>query len=128
MQTIKNCLLINAVTVSESESVIEVAKKMHKFQERRIFVLNSKKYPIGIISLVDMNDRVVAQGVDLKKTKAKDVMSYPIKIVFEVTTPIEEAKTKMILNDNYYCPVVEKGVLKGIINYSSILEALKNGN
>jgi hypothetical protein len=31
----------------------------------------------------------------------------------------------MIHNNNYYVPVVDKGKLKGLLNYSVILENLK---
>lgn len=124
-KTIQSCKLLKAVTVNENDSVIDVAKKLHDFQERRIFVIDKNSFPIGIISIVDINDRVVARGKDLKKTKAKDIMSYPIKIVLDINTPIEDAKKKMVLLDNYYCPVVEKDKLKGILNYSAILEVLK---
>jgi signal-transduction protein with cAMP-binding, CBS, and nucleotidyltransferase domain len=124
-KTIQSCKLLKAVTVNEDDSVIEVAKKLHDFQERRVFVLNKDSFPIGIISVVDINDRVVARGADLKKTKAKDIMSYPIKIVLDINMPVEEAKKKMVLLDNYYCPVIEKSKLKGVLNYSAVLEVLK---
>ena len=124
VKTLKDSFLIPIVTVSEKDNIIDVAKKIHKFQERRIFVINAKKFPVGIISLVDINDRVVAKGRDLKKTKAADVMTRPVKLVFDITTPLEEAKKRMIRADNYYCPVVEKGKIKGLTNYSGILEVL----
>lgn len=125
IKTLKKCSLIPAIAVSENESVIEVAKKLHRFQERRIFVVNNKKFPVGIISIVDINDRVVANGLDIKKTKARDIMSYPIKIILDINTPIKEVKKRMVMKDNYYCPVVENGILKGLINYSNLLESLR---
>jgi CBS domain-containing protein len=119
-KTIKSCKIYGALSVEGNESVIEVAKKLCYFQERRVFVVNKKGELLGIISLVDINDRVVAKGKDLKKTIAKDIMSYPINLVFDIKTPIEKVKKAMILKDNYYCPVVEKRKLVGLINYSCI--------
>jgi len=126
-KTIKSCKLLKAVTVNENDSAVEVAKKLHAFQERRIIVVNKKNVPIGIISVLDINDRVVAKGKDIKKTKAKDIMSYPINLIVNINDSAEEVAKKMIARDNYYCPVVEKGILKGLVNYANIINCLKNG-
>lgn len=129
MTTLNSCKLLPVVSVRDLDSAVEVAKKLRDFQERRVFVVNSKHFPIGIISLVDINDRVVAKGRDLKKTKAKDFMSSPIKLVLESKETLENSKEKMILYENFYCPVVSKGKLKGVINYSILIDALsKNKN
>lgn len=122
---VKDINLIPALSVNLDESIVEVAKKLHYYQERRIFVVDKKKSPVGIISLVDINDRVVAKGKNPKTTKAKDVMSYPIKLVLECSTPLEEAKKMMIHNNNYYLPVVVKGKLSGLLNYCVVDKALK---
>ena len=128
METIKSCRLHTAVAVNENDSVVDVAKKIHEFQERRVLVLNKKKYPIGIISIVDINDRVVARNKDLKKTKAKDIMTYPIHLVLDENTPAKEALKKMVVKDNYYVPVVKNGALKGLLTYSSLANVLNKGN
>lgn len=128
IKTIKNLKLLPAISVGLEDSSVDVAKKLRKFQERRIFVVDKKSSPIGIISIVDINDRVVANGKNPKTTKAKDIMSYPLKLVLDINTPLEEAKKMMIHNNNYYIPVVEKGKLKGLLNYSILLENLKKKN
>jgi len=61
IKTIKHVRLIPVVTVELDDTAIAVAKKLHCFQERRIFVVDKKKFPIGVISVVDINDRVVAK-------------------------------------------------------------------
>jgi len=126
IKTVKSCYLVKAVSVDENDSVIDVAKKIHHFQERRVYVLNSKKFPIGIISVVDINDRVVAQGKDLKKTKAKDIMSFPLEIIADVNDSIKEIFGKMVQRDNFYVPVIENNALKGILTYASAVKELKN--
>lgn len=125
IKTIKQVKLLPIIFVKLEDSSVEVAKKLHDFQERRIFVINEKQFPAGIISIVDINDRVVAKGKNPKTIKAKDIMSYPLKLVLDINTPLEEAKKMMIHNNNYYVPVVEKQKLKGLLNYSAILESLK---
>lgn len=125
VKTIKQVKLLPFLSVDLEDSSVEVAKKLHDFQERRIFVVDKKKSPAGIISIVDINDRIVAKGKNPKTTKAKDIMSYPLKLILDINTPLEEAKKKMIHNNNYYIPVVEKSKLKGLLTYSTILESLK---
>ena len=127
IKTIKKVQLLPVLTVKLKDNAVSVAKKLHDFQERRIFVLDEKKSPVGIISIVDINDRVVARGRDPKKTQAKDIMSYPIKLIFDVNMPIE-AKKMMIHTNNYYVPIVEKRKLIGLLNYSTILGALSKKN
>lgn len=124
MGTKKDCEFLKGVTVNEEGNVIDVAKKLHKFQERRIFVLNKKRYPVGIISLVDINDRVVAEGRSLKKTLAKDIMSYPIEIVVDLKDISEKILKKMVLKDVFYAPVISNGRFKGILTYANLVRFL----
>jgi signal-transduction protein with cAMP-binding, CBS, and nucleotidyltransferase domain len=124
IKTLKSLKLLPVISCSLDDPVMDVAKKLSKFQERRIFVLDKKKTPVGIISIVDINDRVVAKGKSPKTTKAKDAMSYPLNLILDINVSLEEAKKMMIHNNNYYVPVVEKGKLKGLLNYSIILDTL----
>ena len=124
-KTIKQIELLPVITAGLDDNAVSVAKKLCDFQERRIFVVNEKKSPAGIISIVDINDRVVARGKDPKKTKARDIMTYPISLVVDVNDSSEEILKKMIQKDNYYVPVTKNGVLIGLITYANIMKALK---
>ncbi|HOW37043.1 MAG TPA: CBS domain-containing protein [Candidatus Pacearchaeota archaeon] len=124
-KTLKKFSLLPVITVKTEDTVIEVAKKLCDFQERRIFVLDNKKFPVGIISIVDINDRVVARGKDPKKTKAKEIMSYPLTLIADINDSSQEILKKMIQKDNYYVPVVEKGILKGLITYATLMKSSK---
>jgi predicted transcriptional regulator len=125
MKKVKSCGFLKGVVVDENKNIVEVSKLIRKFQERRIYVLNKKKNPVGIISIVDVNDRVVAENLDLKKTKAKDIMSYPLKLVVDVNEDVKAVASKMIELDIYYAPVVEKGIFIGVITYASLLNYFK---
>ena len=125
IKIIKQIELLPVITVGLDDSAVSVAKKLCDFQERRIFVVNEKKSPAGIISIVDINDRVVARGKDPKKTKAKDIMTYPISLIVDVNDSSEEVLKKMIQKDNYYVPVTKNSVLIGLITYANIMKALK---
>ncbi|MFH1503325.1 MAG: CBS domain-containing protein [Candidatus Diapherotrites archaeon] len=122
---VKDCEILPVLTVKLEDDAVTIAKKLHDFQERRIFVLNDKKAPVGIISIVDINDRVVARGKDPKKTKAKEIMTYPINLVIDVNDSLEEVMKKMIQTDNYYVPVTHKGILLGLLTYANIMKVFK---
>ena len=121
---IKDCEIHPVLTVKLEDDAVTVAKRLHDFQERRIFVVNEKKFPVGIISIVDINDRLVARGKDPKKTKAKEIMTYPVNLIVDLNDSIEEVLKKMIQKDNYYVPVTDKGVIKGLLTYASIMKVL----
>lgn len=124
MKLIKNCSLLKPVMSKQDDNVITVAKKLHECQERRLFVLDKNNRPVGIISIVDINDRVVAKGRDLKKTKAKDIMTHPLNLVVDINETVDDVARKMVERNTFYCPVTSKGVIKGLINYSGLM---KNG-
>ncbi len=123
---IKDCEILPVLTVKLEDDCVTVAKRLHDFQERRIFVLNEKKFPVGIISIVDINDRLVARGKDPKKTTAKDIMTYPVNIVVDLNDSADEVLKKMVQKDNYYIPVTDKGVIKGLITYANIMKKLSS--
>lgn len=125
IKTIKELKLLPFVSVGLEDSSVDVAKKLKNFQERRVFVLDEKQFPVGIISLIDINDRLVAENKNLKKTKARDIMSCPIRTILDINTSFEDARNIMIGNNNYYIPIVEKGKLKGLLNYSTLLKGLQ---
>lgn len=122
---VKDCEILPVLNVKLNDDAVSVAKKLHDFQERRIFVINEKKFPVGIISIVDINDRVVARGKDPKKTKVKDIMTYPINLIIDVNDSTEEVLKKMVQKDNYYVPVTHKGILVGLLTYANIIKALE---
>ena len=74
---IKDCDLRKVLDCDIGDSVINVAKKLKKNNERHIVVVDSGK-PLGLISTTDICNRVVAESKDLNKTKAKDIMTSPV--------------------------------------------------
>lgn len=108
--------IIPSENIRETENCVEVAKKLLKNRERRIFVVNSENFPVGVISLVDINDRLVALNRNVKKTKAREIMSRPIKLVVSEGEQIKDIKRKMKERKSSFCPVVGKKGMIGVIN------------
>ena len=122
---IKACSLIENFSCTEDESVIDAAKKLSEVSLRHIFVLDKKGYPSGIISITDINNRIVAQGKNPNDLTAKDIMSQPIE-VYDLEDDVEYVCKKMISKKRVMDPVVKKNKMIGIITLHQLLKNLKN--
>jgi hypothetical protein len=80
---VKDCVLIEAFKCNEEDSVVDVAKKLREYTLRHIFVVNKEDYPVGLISVTDINNRVVAEGKNPNELKAKDIMTKPVDVIDE---------------------------------------------
>ena len=78
-----------------------------------------KNNPVGIISTVDINNRVVAEEKNSSTLKARDIMTKPIETV-EVSSTCEEAYQKMVSKGTYSIPVTENGSLIGSLSFSKL--------
>ncbi|MFT4303938.1 MAG: cyclic nucleotide-binding/CBS domain-containing protein [Candidatus Woesearchaeota archaeon] len=126
-----NSIKINKALVCNSEeTVIEVARRMRESNERHVFVINSmidKKIDsnnnnqklVGIISTVDICNKIVAEGKSLS-TMVKDVMN-PVETV-EKKQDEEYALKIMMERNTFTCPVVDNGIFLGVVNYNDIFQ------
>jgi len=121
---VKDCVLIEPYTCNEEESVMDVSKKLRATTLRHIFVVNSQFYPTGIISVIDINNRVVAEGKDAKTVKAKEIMSKPVEIV-QLTDDAETISKKMMEKQRVMNAVVKDGKMVGIITLNQLLRRLE---
>ncbi|MCJ7573657.1 CBS domain-containing protein, partial [Candidatus Bathyarchaeota archaeon] len=69
------------VSVPEDSDIIQVAKLMRQQKIGAIIVNNHDGHPVGIVTERDIVLRVVADGKSPKNTKAKEVMSSPLRLV-----------------------------------------------
>lgn len=122
---IKDCVLIEAFKCKEDESVLEIAKKLRTYTLRHIFVVDKKDYPVGIISITDINNRVVAEGKDIHKTKGKDIMSEPVEVA-DIEDDLENLYEAMVNKHSVMEPVVKDKKMIGIITIHQILKKLNN--
>jgi len=121
MAKIKECVLIEAFKCGEEETVVEVAKKLKKITLRHIFVVNKEDYPTGIISVIDINNRVVAEGKDASELKAKDIMSKIVDIA-EAEEDVDGFYKKLLEKKHVMAPVVENGKMTGIITINQLIK------
>ncbi len=116
---IKDCVLIEPYTCNEDQSIVEIAKKLRETTLRHIFVVNKEFYPVGIISVIDINNRVVAESKNPEIVKAKDIMSKPD--VININADIHSVLKMMIEKNRSMNPVVKDNRMVGIITLSELL-------
>lgn len=119
---IKECNLKKVISCDITDNAIDIAKKLRDNKERHIIVLEKQK-PVGIISTTDINNKVVAENKDLKKTKAKDIMTSKI-LVKDINEEITPVYIEMIKENIFSCPVVCNGELKGSIDLKELMNSL----
>ncbi len=113
----------NAVVCSETDSVIKAAKVMKVSRERHIYVIDKKQKPVGLISVTDISNRIVADEKDPKKLKAKDIMTSPVNS-FKLGDSIEKILKVMGKQGIFICPVTEKNKIIGECSMNSLINKL----
>lgn len=117
---VKDCVLIEPFTCLESDKVVEVAKKLRKTTLRHIFVVDNNHAPTGIISVLDINNRVVAESKDPAIATAKDIMSKPSHLV-HLEDDADKLSRQMLHKGHVMNPVVKDSKIVGIITLNQLL-------
>ncbi len=116
---IKKETLNDVVICKETDSIVEVSRILRDTKTRHLVVVDNEQKPVGIISTVDINNRVVSEKKDTETTKAKDIMTKPISTV-ELTETYEVAYQRMVEKSTYSIPVVENGKLIGELDFNQL--------
>lgn len=119
--------LTDAVICREDDTILEVSRIMRDTQTRHILVLDKTDKPVGIISTVDMNNRVLAEEKNPKITKAKEIMTKNIETVSIENDTYERAFEVMAGIGTYSIPVVREGKLLGILEFNTALKLKELG-
>ena len=120
---LKECTLFEALQCKEEDTLVTVAKKLREYTVRYIYVTNAQEQPVGVISMSDMNNRVVAEGKDPTLFKAKDIMTKNIK-VYDDTMDERDAYKQCVHEKLTACPVVSKGKLVGVVTVQELLNRI----
>jgi CBS domain-containing protein len=109
------------VTTTPETSMFQAAKTMGEKHIGSLIVMKYKT-PVAIVTERDLLSRVLATGMDMKKTLVGDVMSYPL-IRICTTFEIREASRTMI-NKKGRLVVYVCGNLAGIITASDLIRSM----
>lgn len=107
------------ITEDEDTAVIKIAKDMEALGIGSV-VITSEGKPAGIITERDIALKVLLKNKMGSEVKAKEIMSSPL-VTIEPEAPVEEACELASAKRIKRLPVVENGVLVGIVSVRNIL-------
>ncbi|HLC33022.1 MAG TPA: CBS domain-containing protein [Candidatus Nanoarchaeia archaeon] len=105
------------VVCREGDKVLEVCRILRDTQQRHLIVVNAKDFPVGVISTVDTNNRVLAEAKDPTKCTAGEIMTKNIKCV-SLEETYEKAFTIMAQHGLTAIPVIHQERLIGQLEFS----------
>jgi CBS domain-containing protein len=122
--SIENAMRSPPITAQSSETASTLMEEMVSFDIGSIIILEGDE-PVGIVTEKDIVRRVLKTERDILKTRAKDIMSSPLKTI-EVSKTLEEALKIMAENNIRRLCVIKDGKLSGVVTQRRILYALRN--
>ncbi|MBI2064648.1 MAG: CBS domain-containing protein [Candidatus Yanofskybacteria bacterium] len=120
---IKEAKLGEFVTGTKNESLDSLAKKMQASGLRNIYIIDEKKKPIGVVSILDFNNKIIAQNKNPKGIKAEEVMESPVWTI-DANESVRDAYYKMIELNRFAIPIIEKGKIIGILSLNEALRLM----
>ena len=116
---VRDVMTANPATVSEKDSIRDVARIMAREDTGIVPVVDGKKI-VGLITDRDIVVRLVAEGKDLANSRVKEVMSRSVRSVKE-DTPVDEVLDLMSKEKIRRVPVVnQNNELVGILSIGDI--------
>lgn len=118
-QYVSEVMTKRPLVIRSGSSVVKSAKLMKKYDVSSILVMHRKQL-LGIITVDDIANRLVAEEKDAKETTVDEVMT---KAVITVTpnTTISEAMDQMKDHEIRQLPVLEKEELLGFVTMKDLL-------
>jgi CBS domain-containing protein len=110
-------------TTSLDASIVDVAKILRDKKLRHIYVLDEKEFPIGIISITDINSKIVAEGKSPEGLTAQDIMTSPLHMM-EIDNDLSKAYYEMIKHNTVAIPIVDNGLLVGVLSMNDALKLM----
>ncbi|MFN3964664.1 CBS domain-containing protein [Silanimonas lenta] len=110
------------VTVSPQDSVLEALKRMAESSVGAVLVMDGGEL-VGIMTERDYARKVVLQGRASASTPVSAIMTSPVRTV----TPSQRARECMQLMTELrfrHLPVVEDGVLLGVVSIGDLLKSV----
>ncbi len=120
--TVRDWMNDLVVYVDPETLVIDALSTMRRRYINSLIVKKTEETPnYGIITSIDICDKIVAQGNDPSKLNVKDIMSSPL---ITVTTDMTLTECARVMKENriHHLPVVdEKGMVIGMISANDFL-------
>ncbi len=118
---VKNVMSENPLIIKEDEDVRTAANLMSEARTGSLIVLDAEGGLSGILTEMDIVEKLVSDGLNPDKVIVKDIMSSPVYTI-EGDKPMKEAAEMMAELEIRRLPVVEGEEMVGIITENDILE------
>ena len=119
MEKIKDIMVKKVITFKENSSIKEIAEKMGKLDIGCAIIVRGRK-PIGILTERDMVKRVIAKDLDIRKTKAKEVMTSPVETINPDANIYYVSKVMKEKGYKRY-PIAKDGKLVGLVTQTDLI-------
>ncbi len=118
---VRNVMSENPLIIRDEKPVRTAANLMSESKVGSLIVLDENGDISGILTEMDIVDKLVSEGKDPDEVLVKDIMSTPVHTI-ESDKPMKEAAEIMAEMEIRRLPVVDKGKMVGIITENDILE------
>lgn len=120
---VKNWMSTSLAIVKKDDNITEVARTMREHNCGSVIVVEEQR-PIGILTDTDIVNRVAADGLNLDKTKAEDVMTHN-PLLAHSKDIITDVSRRMNLAKIDRMPVVEDQKLIGVISTTDLKRIIR---
>jgi CBS domain-containing protein len=119
--TVKDWMKDLVVFIKPEATVNEALETMRHRYADSLIVEKTDTNDFGIVTAIDVSDKIVAQKQNPAELKVKDIMNSPL-ITVPPTMPIGECAAKMRENHIHHLPVADgKGKIIGMISAADFL-------
>ncbi|MFP4001538.1 MAG: cyclic nucleotide-binding/CBS domain-containing protein [Thermoplasmata archaeon] len=118
---VRNVMSDNPLIIKEDKDVKIAANLMSEAGTGSLVVLDAEGELSGILTEMDIVEKLVSEGLNPHEVLVKDIMSTPVHTI-ESDKPMKEAAERMADLEVRRLPVVDKGEMIGIITENDVLE------
>ncbi len=121
---VKEVMSKNVITCTKDETVIEIAKRLMKYDIGMLVVVEDtlSKIPVGVVTDRDVLNRVVIKNIDPQTTKVSEILTkniITIGINDSLTTAVDRMKKNKVKR---LVAIDENGYLVGIVSNSDVIK------
>jgi|Deesub1362B_J571_1020462.scaffolds.fasta_scaffold00004_25 CBS domain-containing protein len=111
------------ITANTNDNIIKISKTLRNHNISSVIVVDDKEQPIGIVTMSDIINKVLALDKNPESVLAKDIMSYPIKYI-DANETIQKAIKIFSSHKVSKLGVTYKGKIVGIISVSDVIRVI----
>ena len=109
------------VKIDQDETMAAAARAIDEAGKRLAVVCDARGAILGVLSVIDINRAVANHGDKAPSMLVRDLMNLDVTIC-NCRETVEEALQKMTAHDILQLPVIEEGVLQGLVTMNTLLE------